>query len=51
MRNFKTFCYYCGRETRQSTVYGAKPIDWCSYCLKGDGFYRRKGEPKKQNDK
>lgn len=47
VRNYKQSCANCGRETRASRSYGLlKPFDWCSYCLKEDGFYARKGKPK-----
>ncbi len=33
MRKFKTFCFNCGKETRNKGI-GIKPIDVCSSCIK-----------------
>ncbi|KKN76024.1 hypothetical protein LCGC14_0374140 [marine sediment metagenome] len=33
MRKYKTGCFICGRETRNTRT-GIKPIDVCSICVK-----------------
>ena len=33
MRKYKTFCFNCGKETR-NTKKSAKPIDVCSNCVR-----------------
>jgi len=41
MRKYKTFCFNCGKETRNTGI-GIKPIDVCSTCIKEAEQERRR---------